>query len=113
MASPLIDTHAHLDDERFAADLPAVLERATAAGVTHTFTIGVDLPTSRSAGELAARFPQLRAGVGIQPNHVAEAGAGDWGEIVELAGAAANVGGRRAAGPDPGGGPAPLPVQGE
>ncbi len=27
----LIDTHAHLDDEKFAADLEAVLERAAAS----------------------------------------------------------------------------------
>jgi len=88
---PLIDTHAHLDDERFAADLPAVLARATAAGVELTFTIGVDLPTSRAAVELAGRFPQLRSVVGIQPNHVAEAGPTDWDEIVKLAETAANV----------------------
>jgi TatD DNase family protein len=87
----LIDTHAHLDDERFTADLPAVLERAAAAGVTHTLTIGIDLPTSRAAVELAGRFPQLRAVVGIQPNHVAEAGPTDWDEIVKLAETAANV----------------------
>ena len=29
----LIDTHAHLDGEEFAADLPVVIERAKAAGV--------------------------------------------------------------------------------
>ncbi len=87
----LIDTHAHLDDDRFAADLPAVLERAAAAGITHTLTIGIDLPTSRATVALAGRFPQLRAVVGIQPNHVAEAGAGDWDEIVKLAETAANV----------------------
>lgn len=91
MPPPLIDTHAHLDDERFAADLPAVLERAAAAGVELTFTIGVDLPTSRAAVELATRFPTLRAVVGIQPNHVAEAGPTDWDEIVKLAETAANV----------------------
>ncbi len=87
----LIDTHAHLDDDRFAADLPAVLQRAAVAGVTHTLTIGIDLPTSRAAVALAGRFPQLRAVVGIQPNHVAEAGPGDWDEIVTLAETAANV----------------------
>lgn len=87
----LIDTHAHLDDERFAGDLPEVLERATAAGVLLTLTIGIDLPTSRAAVELAARFSQLRAVVGIQPNHVAEAGSTDWDEIVKLAETAANM----------------------
>lgn len=87
----LIDTHAHLDDDRFAADLSEVLDRAAAAGVTHTLTIGIDLPTSRAAVALAARFPQLRAVVGIQPNHVAEAGPSDWDEIVTLAETAANV----------------------
>ncbi len=87
----LIDTHAHLDDDRFTADLPAVLDRAAAAGITHTLTIGIDLPTSRAAVALAGRFPQLRAVVGIQPNHVAEAGPTDWDEIVTLAESAANV----------------------
>ncbi len=87
----LIDTHAHLDDERFAADLPDVLARAAAAGVMHTLTIGIDLQTSRNAVALAGRFPQLRAVVGIQPNHVAEAGPGDWDQIVTLAETAANV----------------------
>ncbi len=28
----LIDTHAHLDDEKFRSDLPDVLARAAAAG---------------------------------------------------------------------------------
>lgn len=107
----LIDTHAHLDDERFAADLPAVLERAAAAGVTHTLTIGIDLPTSRAAVELAGRFPQLRAVVGIQPNHVAEAGPIDWDEVVKLAETAANVVAVGESGLDRYWDRAPFPVQ--
>ncbi|MCU0704455.1 MAG: TatD family hydrolase [Fimbriiglobus sp.] len=91
MPLPLIDTHAHLDDDRFSTDLPAVLDRATAAGVTHTLTIGIDLPTSRAAVALAGRFPQLRAVVGIQPNHVSEAGPTDWDEIMLLAETAPSV----------------------
>jgi TatD DNase family protein len=82
----LIDTHAHLDDERFAADLPAVLDRAAAAGVVRVVTIGVDRATSRAAVELVGRFPVLAAAVGIQPNHAAEAAPTDWDEVVALAG---------------------------
>jgi TatD DNase family protein len=66
MPPELIDTHAHLDDPRFADDLPAVLERAAAAGVARVLTIGIDLATSRAALALAARHPdRLAAVVGI------------------------------------------------
>jgi len=85
MPAPLIDTHAHLDDERFRADLPLVLERATAAGVVRMLTVGIDLPTSRAAHALAKQFPVLAAVVGIQPNHAAEAGPNDWDAVAELA----------------------------
>ncbi len=81
----LIDTHAHLDDERFQADLPDVLARAAAAGVTQIVVVATTAPSSRQCLELAARYPQqLRASVGIQPNHVAEAAAGDWDEVLAL-----------------------------
>jgi TatD DNase family protein len=85
MPGPWIDTHAHLDDERFAADLPAVLARAAEAGVGRVLTIGVDLATSRAAVRLALTHPMLSAVVGIQPNHAAEAQPGDWDEVVRLA----------------------------
>jgi TatD DNase family protein len=81
----LIDTHAHLDDERFAADLPAVLDRALSAGVVRVVTVATTAATSRVSVELAARHAPLFATVGIQPNHVAEAGPADWDEVVCLA----------------------------
>src|SRR5690349_8121675 len=37
------DTHAHLDDERFAADLPQVIERALASGIAKINCIATDL----------------------------------------------------------------------
>lgn len=107
----LIDTHAHLDDARFADDLPAVLERAAAGGVVNTLAIGIDLPTSRAAVALAAKFPQVWAVVGIQPNHVAEAGPGDWDEIVTLAVTSANVVGIGESGLDRYWDRAPFPLQ--
>ena len=81
----MIDTHAHLDDERFATDLPAVLDRARDNGVSHILTIGVDRSTSEAAVRLAKQHQRLRAVVGIQPNYVAEALAGDFEQITSLA----------------------------
>jgi TatD DNase family protein len=81
----LIDTHAHLDDDQFQSDLPAVLERATAAGIERVVTIATTAPSCAAAIALAERHSLLVAAVGIQPNHVAQAGAGDWDEVVRLA----------------------------
>lgn len=80
----MIDTHAHLDDDRFSSDISAVVARAEAAGLERVITIGIDVATSRRNIELASRFELLRSAVGIQPNHVAEAQAGDWDTILEL-----------------------------
>ncbi len=81
-----IDTHAHLDAEQFAADLPAVLERARQAGVSRIVTVGTTGPSSQACLELANRHPLLAATVGIQPNHVAEAAAAAWDQVCHLAG---------------------------
>ena len=81
----LFDTHAHLDDARFAADLPAVLTRAAAAGVARIVTIGIDRATSEASVALARTHPQLAAAVAIQPNQAAEAGPDDFARIAELA----------------------------
>ncbi|MFO0967926.1 MAG: TatD family hydrolase [Gemmataceae bacterium] len=82
----LIDTHAHLDDERLRPDLPLVLERARQAGLAHVLGIATTAQDSVAYVDLARQYaPLVRASVGIQPNHVAQAGAGDWDEIERLA----------------------------
>src|SRR5205823_2362544 len=88
MLPELIDTHAHLDDERFAADRSAVIERAAAAGVSRVVVVATDAATSRVCVDLAAQYAPLFATVGIQPNHVAEAGPTDWDDVVRLVSAA-------------------------
>jgi TatD DNase family protein len=84
VSTTLIDTHAHLDDNRFHDDLPAVLERAAAAGVSPIITIATTAASSATCVTLAQRHPSLFASVGIQPNHVAEEPASAWEEIVRL-----------------------------
>src|SRR5688500_4506480 len=82
----LFDTHAHLDDDRFRDDLPAVLGRA-AAGLGHVVCVATTAADSARCAEIAGRFPLVWASVGVQPNHVAEAGPGDWAEVERLAAA--------------------------
>ncbi len=84
---PLVDTHAHLDQEEFDADRDAVIERATAAGVEAIIAVGVTAESSAAVVELAARYPAVFAAVGIHPNYAAQAEPGDWGRVVELSGA--------------------------
>ena len=81
----LIDTHAHLDDDRFATDLLVVLERAQAAGVGAVLAVGTTAASSSACLRLAEQHPMLRASVGLHPNHVAEAKPGAWDELVRLA----------------------------
>jgi TatD DNase family protein len=68
MALELVDTHAHLDFPEFSRDLPAVLERASRAGVLKIVTIGIDLESSRKAVELAEQHEHIYATVGIHPH---------------------------------------------
>jgi TatD DNase family protein len=79
---PLIDTHAHLDEEAFDPDRAEVVARAAAAGIIRIVTIGTTADTSRRAIEVAANYPSVYAAVGIQPNYAAQAKAGDW-EVIE------------------------------
>jgi TatD DNase family protein len=87
MAAEIIDTHAHLDDEQFRDDLPAVLERAAAAGVSRVIAIATTAPSSAACVALAAQHRALAATVGIQPNQVAEATPTAWDDVLRLASA--------------------------
>ncbi len=65
----LFDTHAHLGlDKTFDNDLEDVLERAEEAGVRWIATVGIDLFESKKAVEIAHRYSQVFAIVGIHPH---------------------------------------------
>src|SRR2546423_8891640 len=69
----LIETHAHLDYPDFAPDFDEVLRRATEAGVTRIITIGTSVESSRRAVELAERYPNVFAVIGVHPTYALEA----------------------------------------
>jgi len=81
----LVDSHCHLQADRFDEDVELVVGAARLAGVERILVPGWDLASSRRALELVDRFPWLDAGVGIHPHDAARAGAGDWHEVSALA----------------------------
>jgi TatD DNase family protein len=80
----LIDTHAHLDDEQFHPDLPAVLERARQAGVSSIVAVGITANSSERCCALGRQYPDVLATVGIHPNEIMQAQEGDWDRIIAL-----------------------------
>jgi TatD DNase family protein len=69
----LIETHAHLDYPDFAADFDEVLRRATEAGVTRIITIGTSVESSRRAVDLAEKYPNVYAVIGVHPTYAEDA----------------------------------------
>ena len=69
----LIETHAHLDYPDFAPDFDEVLRRATEAGVTRIITIGTSIESSRRAVDLAEKYPNVFAVIGVHPTSAREA----------------------------------------
>lgn len=64
----LIDSHAHIYYRDYAGDFDDMLKRAEDAGVSAIVVVGTDIESSRESVELAEKYPQLYAAVGIHPH---------------------------------------------
>jgi TatD DNase family protein len=91
---PIVDSHCHLDFEDFREDLPAVLERARAAGVVAMVCVGSggDLATAERAAELATKESDVFAAVGIHPHDTGKILPEFWPVLEKLAKAPRVVG---------------------
>lgn len=67
----MLDSHCHIAGEEFVEDLPAVVERAAAAGVTDALCIiaSEDAAEVARAVEVRAAWPAVRFGTGIHPHN--------------------------------------------
>lgn len=65
----LIDTHCHLTYEPLAGDIENVLSRSRQAGVTKWITVGTDAENNLKAVDMARRFENLYAAIGIHPHN--------------------------------------------
>ncbi|HLD71253.1 MAG TPA: TatD family hydrolase [Candidatus Peribacteraceae bacterium] len=69
----MIDSHCHLADKKFEADLPDVLLRAKEAGVETMISIADTLDEAERCIEIAEKYPNVYATVGVHPHN-----AKDW-----------------------------------
>src|SRR3990172_8269222 len=80
----LIDSHCHLQAERFEADRDEVLVVARDAGIERLLVPGWNAWSSDAALELVDRHPWLDAAVGVHPHDPAKVTDTEWARIVAL-----------------------------
>jgi TatD DNase family protein len=67
MLSGLFDVHAHLTNPAFAIDLPLVIERAKAQGISTIISNGLNLSDNQRVLELAVQHSLVRPALGFYP----------------------------------------------
>ena len=77
----LIDSHGHLQADRFAGDVDLVIGGARLAGVERILVPGWNVASSERALRLADRFDWLDVAVGVHPHDAARVGDADWARI--------------------------------
>ena len=63
-----VDSHAHTWSEELTSDYQEIMNRAWSSGISEVIEVGVDVPTSKLAGELASTDHRIHAVCGIHPH---------------------------------------------
>jgi len=87
----LIDSHAHIYYRDYAGDFAEMLKRAEDAGVAAILVVGTDIESSRETVELAEKYRQIYAAVGIHPHDAGRITEKCYGIIHTLAQASPKV----------------------
>ena len=81
----LVDSHCHLNADRFDRDLELVVGGARLAGVERILVPGWNVASSERALRCVERFAWLDAAVGVHPHDAAKVEADGWRTIQALA----------------------------
>ena len=81
----MVDVHCHLNFRAFANDYDEVIKQSINDGVKIIINTGTSIESSRRAVELADKYPNLYAIVGIHPHHADKVESGWDMEIEKIA----------------------------
>jgi TatD DNase family protein len=81
----LVDSHCHLNADRFDGDVELVIGGARLAGVERILVPGWDVESGQRALGLVDRFDWLDAAVGVHPHDAVKVGEPGWAQIVAWA----------------------------
>ena len=77
----LVDSHGHLNSDRFDDDRDRVVATAQEAGVERILVPGWTVASSERALEIVDRWPWMDAAVGTHPHDAANVTAADWAMV--------------------------------
>src|SRR5438477_4662668 len=77
----MVDVHCHLNLHAFDEDYDEVAKRAFDSGVKIIVNTGTSIPSSIKAIELASKYHQMYAIVGVHPHHADKADVEFEGEL--------------------------------
>lgn len=66
----MIDTHIHLNDDAYKENIDEIIAQANLVGVNTMFVIGCDYNTSVKAIEIAHKYKNIYAIIGLHPSEV-------------------------------------------
>lgn len=66
----LIDSHAHLDDDKFDEDRDAIIKRFKEDGLEIVINAGADIESSKSGVILSEKYDNIYAAIGVHPHDV-------------------------------------------
>jgi len=81
----LIDTHCHIQFKPLSDDVNAVIERAKKEGVNKLIVVGCDIESSKRAIDLAEKYDNIFAAIGLHPQDSKKLTDQMWTELCELA----------------------------
>ena len=80
----IIDSHAHLNDEKIINDITNIISRMKANGVLRVLVPGWDKESSKLSVKLSNEYDEIYGAVGIHPENVEGIELSDLDEIKEL-----------------------------